>query len=186
MAYNAPITSRTRTSTSGSQRNSGRVARMTRSFGSRTRSPGTEKAIQVERASPRGSRSDIAGILGGERPRRRRFVRRAGRASNEVIEKSQRFFTGGDAVEKVQRAAAMRLDLAFEHRAHAEIVEERAHTRRGALEGQNDRKSLLALDEIVHLDLAGALRRRPDAEQVVVGLERLAELLAEACQLLAD
>src|SRR5258706_359411 len=84
-------------------------------------------------------------------------------------------------------SAAMSLDLAFEHRAHAEIVEDRgyaidvlsgerrlrceqlvelrAHARRGALERQNNGKGLLALHEIVHLDLAGALRRRPDAEQ---------------------
>src|SRR6266511_806255 len=116
-AYIAPITRRISMSTSGSHRKSGRVATRTRSAGSRMRSPG---------ASPRLSRSDIAGILGGERSRRRGLVRRAGRGRNEQVQEPQRFGARGDAVQQVQGATAVRLDLALEHRAYALVVEDRA------------------------------------------------------------
>src|SRR5712692_5287841 len=106
----------------------------------------------------------------------------------------------------MQRAAAMRVDLAVEERSHAEVVEDRAdpvdvlrrqwrlrreelvelraHAWRRALEREHDRQRLLALHEVVHLDLARPLGRGPDAEEVVVRLERLPELLAEARELL--
>src|SRR5688572_1399435 len=99
----------------------------------------------------------------------------------------------------MQRATAVRLDLAFEQRTDAEIVEDRAdpvHVLRGqrrlrreelvqlradalrrALEREDHGQRLLALHEVVHLELSGALGRGPDAEQIVMGLERLPELL---------
>ena len=66
-------------------------------------------------------------MLGGECRGRRGFVGRAGRARDEVIEEPQRRPAGrGDAVQEMQRAAAVRFDLAFEHRSHAEVVQDRA------------------------------------------------------------
>src|SRR5439155_18071199 len=113
----------------------------------------------------------------------------------------------GDGGKEMQRAAAVRLDLAFEHRSHAEVVQDRAdpvdvlrrkrrlrreqlvqlsaNARRRTFEREHDRQRLLAFHEVVHLDLPGALGGGPDAEKIVVRLERLPELLAEARELLA-
>src|SRR5688572_5820488 len=177
-AKTAPTTRRMSATTNSSQRKSGRVAIRTRSAGSRMRSPG---------ASPRLSRSDTRGMLGGERPSRRHFVRRAGRTSDEVVEQPQWRPTGRrHAVKVTERATAVGFDLALEQRTNAEIVEDgadpvhvlggqrrlrgeelielRADTRRRALEREDHRERLLTLHQIVHLDLSGALSRGPDAE----------------------
>src|SRR5687767_1268129 len=116
-AKTAPTTRRTSATTNSSQRKSGRVAMRTRSAGSRMRSPG---------ASPRLSRSDTGGMLGGERPRRRRFVRRAGRARDEVVEQPQRLVAGRNAVQEMQRPTTVRFYLALQERTDAQVIEDRA------------------------------------------------------------
>src|SRR5207248_2903112 len=55
----------------------------------------------------------------------------------------------------------------------------------GTLESEHDRERLLSLGEVVHLDLPRPFRRAPDAQEVVVGLESLAERVTEAREGLA-
>ncbi len=76
---------------------------------------------------------------------------------------------------------ADRLDVLERERCRGLEVrrERRPHARRRLLEREHDRERLLPLHEVVHLELAGALGARPDPEQVVVRLERLAEVVAE-------
>src|SRR2546430_2814962 len=133
----------------------------------------------------------IAGMLaGGDRlfgARRRR---------DELLEEGKRLAGHrADAAKRVERACPVRRDLALELLAGLELVEDladpldalrregrrrleervelRAEPGRGLLEGDDDGERLLPLHEVVHLELSGALRRGPDPEEVVVGLERL-------------
>src|SRR5256886_16842291 len=113
-----------------------------------------------------------------------------------------------DPTQRMEGAAALRVDLRVDERADAQLVKDLpyllhafARERRwwreqrgeapaglalGTLEPDHDGKRLLALGEVVHLHLPGSLGRGPDPEHVVVRLEGLAERVAEARERLTD
>jgi hypothetical protein len=136
---------------------------------------------------------------------------RAGRRRDELLEEREWLARPGhraDAAQRVQRPRPVGRDLVLQLLARAELVEDLAdpldarrrqrgrrreeggelgpRARRGLLERDDDREGLLALHQVVHLELAGALGGGPDPEKVVVRLERLAEVVAEARERLAD
>src|SRR6266851_4739554 len=132
----------------------------------------------------------------------------AGGRRDELLEEGERLAGHpGDPAERMERPGAVRRDLALELLAGANLVEDladpldvlgrercrrleqcselRPEPRRGLLAGDDNRQPLLALHEVVNLELPGALGRGPDAQQVVVGLEGLAEVIAEPSEGLA-
>src|SRR5258707_5673433 len=158
---------------------------------------------------PRGAfseLSDSAAMLAAAAPD---GVLGAGRGCDELLDEELRL--GGQAADTAERMESPRAvcgDLALELLARAELVEDLADAfdagrlerrgwreqrgelglgpRRRLLEGHDHRQRLLALHEVLHLELAGALGRRPDPEEVVVRLEGLLESVTEPGQRLAD
>src|SRR5229473_184856 len=117
------MTSRTSMRTSGSQRKSGRVARSTRSFGSRMRSPGpaTPGILAIAGALPLPPRLGRSAPGGGD-------LGCAGRGADEALQ-SVDGLTGHDPrdpVQHMQRAVAVLRDLALDTRPHVELVEDGA------------------------------------------------------------
>src|SRR5690349_16163365 len=131
-----------------------------------------------------------AAMLAGAAPDR---LLGAGRRRHELLEQRERLAGHrGDAAQGVQRAGAVRGDLALQLLARPELVEDLAdaldafrgerrgrleqarelgpQARRGLLERDDHRQGLLALHEVLHLELPGALGRGPDAEEIVVRL----------------
>src|SRR6266851_3374509 len=106
------MTSRMSIRTSGSHRNSGRVAMITFSFGSRMRSPG---AVAT------------AAMLGGRAPRGSHRFRRSGRRADQALEQVEwpAARDARHAAQDVQRAVAVLGDLTIDRGANVELVQDR-------------------------------------------------------------
>src|SRR5256885_8992586 len=146
------------------------------------------RSVETTTLGPRGGTGGLSG---------------AGRRRDQALEELKRFTSGrGDASQLMEGASPLRCDLRFDERADPELVQDlanpfhvlrrergRRREERGetfpqlalrALERQHHRQRLLSLGQVIHLYLAGAFGRRPDAEEIVVRLEGLPEGVAEA------